>query len=210
MLLDAHRNSPTHNQPTNTFIALRPPRAIAEQFYSRATRLCSRARISGNQRPHIILHMTLLPITGCLGRLPRALLEKIDAAIGMVRFPAIDVVLDGARSFETRKANAPFVLEGDDLAAVLALRQISSVALCVKGLNFPARAGYSPHMTLAYAPHRSPRLATDPFSWRAREFQLIESWVGQTKYVELARWKLGEDDAPPESAPRSISPLPIS
>lgn len=210
MLLDTHRNTPPSDQPTNTFIALRPPQSIAEQFYSRATRLCSRARIAGSQRPPLILHMTVLPIAGCLGRLPRALLERIEAAIGMVRFPAIDILLDGARSFATRRANAPFVLEGDELTDVHALRLASRAALRVKGLNFPAPNAYSPHMTLAYARQRSPRLATLPFHWKAREFQLIESWVGQTRYVELARWKLGEDDAPPESAPRSISPLSIS
>lgn len=210
MLLDTGHDIPSPAQPTNTFVALRPPRHVAEQFYSRATRLCSRAGIAGPQRPSFILHMTLLPIGGCLGRLPHTLLEKIDAAIGMVRFPAIDVMLDGARSFETRKASAPFVLEGAELTGVVALRSVSHAALRVKDLNFPTRAAYSPHMTLAYTNHRSPRMTTDPFGWRAREFQLIESWVGRTKYVELGRWKLIDDDVPPEGASSPTSPLPVS
>jgi len=209
MLLDTHRNAPPHHQQTNTFIALRPPRDVAEQFYARATQLCSRADIVGSQRPPSILHMTVLSIAGCRGRLPSELLEKIDAAISMVRFSAIDVVLDEAQSFATRKANAPFVLEGDQNTDVLALRLFAGAALCVKGHSFPARGAYTPHMTIAYARRRSPRMKVDPFCWRAREFQLIESWVGQTKYVELARWSL-RDALPCEGVPTSAGPLPIT
>ena len=194
MLLDTRNNVPPPNQLTNTFIALRPPWPIAEKFYSRATRLCSNSRIDGSRRPFFILHITMLPIGGYLGRLPRTGLEEIDAAIGMVKFPAIEIVLDEAGSFETRRNNVPFVLEGDELTDVHALRLATRDALRIRGLNIPASRTYSPHMTLAYARHRVPRLKVAPFSWKAREFQLIESWVGQTKYVELARWTLRDDE----------------
>lgn len=196
MLLDTRNDIPSPDQPTNVFVALRPPWPIAEQFYSRATQLCSSARIVGSQRPFFILHMTMLPIGGYLGRLPRVLLEAIDAAVSMVRFPAIEIVLDEAASFKTRKENAPFVLEGDELTDVCALRLAALAALRVKGLNIPARTTYSPHMTVAYSRRRSPRVSVEPFSWKAREFQLIESWVGRTKYVELARWALRDDESP--------------
>lgn len=196
MLLNTRNDIPSPDQPTNTFVALRPPWPVAEQFYSRATQLCSSARIAGSRRPFFILHMTVLPIGGYLGRLPHMLLEEIDAAISMVQLPAIEIVLDEARSFETRKDNVPFVLEGGELTDVCALRLATRDALHIKGLNIPARTTYSPHMTIAYARRRSPRVKIEPFSWKAREFQLIESWVGETKYVELARWMLRDDESP--------------
>jgi 2'-5' RNA ligase len=158
MLLDTSNDIPSPDQPTNTFVALRPPWPVAEQFYSRATQLCSSARIAGSRRPFFILHMTVLPIGGYLGRLPRMLLEEIDAAVSMLRFPAIEIVLDEAGSFETRKDNAPFVLEGGELTDVCALRLATLDALRVKGLNIPARTIYSPHMTIAYSRRRSTRV----------------------------------------------------
>jgi 2'-5' RNA ligase len=196
VLLDVTNSAPPPDRPTNTFIALRPPWQIAEQFYSRATQLCSDARIAGSQRPSAILHMTILPICRYSGRLPRAALEAIDDAISMVRFPAIEIALDEARSFETRKDRVPFVLEGDELADVCALRLATLGALRVKGFHIPAPTTYSPHMTIAYAHRRSPRMKVEPFSWKVREFQLIESWVGQTKYVELGRWTLWDHEPP--------------
>jgi 2'-5' RNA ligase len=51
-------------------------------------------------------------------------------------------------------------------------------------------------MTIAYSRRRSARVKIQPFSWKAREFQLIESWIGKTKYVELARWTLRDDESP--------------
>lgn len=65
--------------------------------------------------------MTVLPVGGYRGRLPRRLLEDVDAAVSMMQFPAIEVVLDEAGSFETRKDSVPFVLEGGALTDVQAL-----------------------------------------------------------------------------------------
>src|ERR1043165_2963592 len=93
MLLDL-RDAPPPDQPTNTFIALRPPWAIAEQFHAKATGVCSNARIVGNRRPFFILHITLFSIGGFMGRLPQPLLKKIDDAVGMVCFPSFEIVLD--------------------------------------------------------------------------------------------------------------------
>jgi RNA 2',3'-cyclic 3'-phosphodiesterase len=207
MLLDTRRDVPARNQPTNTFVALRPPWAVAEQFYRQGSEVCARAKIAGSRRPFFILHMTMLPIVGALGRLPDLLLERIDAAVSMVRFPAFEIVLDEALSFESRKDSVPFVLEGSELTDVFALRLAARDALHVKGLNVPVRQAFSPHMTLAYARRRSPRIRVAPFSWKACEFQLIESWVGETKYIELARWMLRDDVGPDlDSSARPVLP----
>ncbi|HEV7691975.1 MAG TPA: hypothetical protein VGO52_14160 [Hyphomonadaceae bacterium] len=196
MLLDARHDIPPPDQPTNVFVALRPPWPVAEQFHSRATEVCSSASIIGSRRPFFILHMTLLSIGGAMGRIPFPLLKKIDAAISMVQFPAFEIVLDEALSFENHKDSVPFVLEGGELTDVCVLRLAALNAMRVRDINIPARTAFSPHMTLAYARRRSPRIRVEPFSWKACEFQLIESWVGQTKYVELARWTLWENEPP--------------
>jgi len=199
MLIETPNDNPAPDQPTEVFVALRPPWPVAEDFHARATQLCASAGLMANQRPFFILHVTVLSIGGCLGRLPRKLLDEIDAALSMVRFPAIDVVLDEAGSFETRKDKAPFVLKGEELTDVSALRLAARDALRVKGLKIPARSSYAPHLTLAYARRRAPMIKVEPFSWRACEFHLIESWVGRTKHVELARWTLLDETQPRET-----------
>jgi 2'-5' RNA ligase len=187
---------PPPDQPTNVFFALRPPWPIAEQFHADAAELCRRAGIVGSRRPFFILHMTMFSLGQAKGRIPGTFLHDIDAAVSMVKFPAFDIVLDEARSFENRRNHVPFVLEGGELADIEVLRGAVRDALHVKEIMVPVRRTFTPHMTLAYASRRSARLKVEPFHWRAREFQLIESWVGCTKYVELARWALW--DEPPE------------
>ena len=196
MLLDTDGDIPTPDQPIRTFVALRPPPQIAEHFHSRAAQLCARSGIVGSRRPSFILHMTLLMIVEHQGRLPWAVLESIDRALSMVRFPAIDIVLEEARSFETRKDSVPFVLEGSELTEVRALYLAIRDALLVKGFNGSWGNAYAPHMTLAYARRRSPRQGVEAFTWKARDFQLIESWQGSTKYVELGRWTLWDNEKP--------------
>lgn len=194
MLLDTRNDVPPPGQEIKTFIALRPPRPIAEQLHERAAQLCARAGIVGSRRPSFILHVTLLLIATHRGRLPRMVLEEIDRVVSMVRFPAFDIVLDEAASFETRKDRVPFVIEGDETTDIWALHLAILNAFRVKGFAVPLGPHYTPHMTLAYARRRSPRLNVEAFSWTARDFQLIESWQGRTKYVELARWNLREDE----------------
>jgi RNA 2',3'-cyclic 3'-phosphodiesterase len=207
VLLDTRHDIPPSDQLTNVFVAVRPPWPVAEQFYSRATELCSSARIIGSRRPFFILHMTLFSIGGARGRIPYAVLKGLDGAISMVQFPAFDIVLDEARSFENRRDSVPFVLEGGELTDVHALRLAVLDALRVRDFRIPVRSAFSPHMTLAYARRRSPRISVEPFSWKAYEFQLIESWVGKTKYVELARWSLRDDEPPASGSPPVLAPM---
>ncbi len=209
MLLNASSNIPPGDQLTSTFLMLRPPWPIAERFFWDAKALCQRARIVGNQRPCFIPHITLLQIGGSLGRLDGGLLEAVDEALRMVRFPSFEIVLDEARSFETRKDCVPFVLEGAALTDVEALRLASLGALRVRDLKVPARRNFTPHMTISYSRRRSPRVDTSPFSWKASEFQLVESWAGLTKYVELGRWTLWDSEPPDPQHPWLTPPRDI-
>lgn len=188
------RDTPPPDQLTNTFVALRPPWPRAEKFYADATPVLKDARIVGNRRPFFILHMTLFSIGSFMGRLPDEALQKIDHAFNMVAYPAFEVVLDEARSFDTRKDSVPFVLEGAELAEVAGLRLATIGAAHIRDFSVPVRSSFSPHMTLAYARHRAPRMKVAPFCWRACEFQLIESWVGMAKCVELGHWSLWDND----------------
>lgn len=195
-MLHPTQHAPPADQPTKVFLALMPPKATAEQFHAEGAELCRRSGAIGSQRPPFILHMTLALIGGGMGRLPADLLARIDTALRMVRFPAFEVVLDEALSFDTRKDAVPFVLEGAALTDAKALRLALLDVLKAHDFNVRAPSVFRPHLTLAYARHRSPRMAVTPFRWTAREVFLIESWVGATKYQKLASWPLWEGTPP--------------
>ncbi len=190
MLLGVDHDVPSIGQPTKTFFALRPPASLAKQFYGKAGKLCSQVELAGAQRPASVLHVTMLLVAEYNGRLPRELLEEIDRALSKIRHAPVVVMFNRAGSFKSRKPEAPFVLDGHEAAGLYALRLAIITALQVRDIIGAPPRRYSPHMTLAYSYRRAPRIAVDPFMWEAREFQLIESWQGKTKYVELGRWAL--------------------
>jgi RNA 2',3'-cyclic 3'-phosphodiesterase len=56
---------------------------------------------------------------------------------------------------------------------------------------------YTPHMTLLYDSAGVAEHAIEPVSWRATEFRLVHSLLGQTKHISLGSWPLSEAQAPP-------------
>jgi 2'-5' RNA ligase len=188
-----HEETPSPNQEVNLFVALKPNRVEAMELYQATNRLCAHMGVRGTQRPPAILHVTLFSIGSCRGRIPSEFLEPMKAALATVRFPAFDLTFDHAMSFGSSAVNAPFVFLGsDDLIGAVALRLAARCALLVKGFRVPQRSGYTPHLTLLYGRQHSFPISVPPFSWRAHNFQLVESWRGKTKHVELGRWPLRE------------------
>jgi 2'-5' RNA ligase len=75
------------------------------------------------------------------------------------------------------------------------LQEQISEAMAVEGVGMRDDWRFSPHVTLTYR-ERAP--ATQPVAdrgWRADEFVLIHSLVGQTRHELLGRWRL---DCPPD------------
>ena len=184
---------PSRAQPTNFFIGLRPASDAAPDLYRAVTPVCSRAKITGARRPADILHVSLQKVDGRLGRAPRSLLQAIDAALNMIRFPAFDILFDRALTFRSNATAAPFVLAGEDgVIDATALQQFIQKALEIRDIAKPTRHGFAAHATVAYDVRRCPEMPIAPLSWRVAEIQLIESWIGKTKYIQLGRWPLLE------------------
>ena len=184
---------PSSAQPTNLFIGLRPPKDAAPDLYRAMTPVCSRAKITGARRPADILHVSLQKVDGRLGRAPRSLLQAIDAALSMIRFPGFDILFDRALTFRSAASAAPFVLAGEDgVLDTMALQKFVQMALEIRNIAKPIRRAFTAHATIAYDVRRCPEMRIAPLSWRISEIQLIESWTGKTKYVQLGRWPLLE------------------
>jgi 2'-5' RNA ligase len=49
---------------------------------------------------------------------------------------------------------------------------------------------FTPHLTLSYDNYRIKERFVEPISWTVREFELVLSLVGETKYEVRGRWQL--------------------
>jgi 2'-5' RNA ligase len=58
------------------------------------------------------------------------------------------------------------------------------------GLGRRERA-FVPHVTLLYDARNVTVQPVDPLGWTVREFVLVHSLLGQTRYRVLGRWTLG-------------------
>ncbi len=84
----------------------------------------------------------------------------------------------------------PFVLQGDEgVIGLLVLQQRLGRLMENAGLG-RADPHYTPHMTLLYGDRTVDDEAVRPISWAVREFVLVHSLLGRSRYNILARFPL--------------------
>lgn len=172
------------------FFALYPDAQAAQRIAALARQLKAehglRGRALAVSRFHVTLHFF-----GDHPSLPHALVDEVSAAAGELRHPPFDVVFDHAMSFAARARKRPFVLRGSDegLAPLMAFRQALGDAIARRGR--PVDLRFIPHVTLLYDDQLLRALPVEPIVWRVNEFVLVDSLIGQTRHVPLARWSLG-------------------
>jgi 2'-5' RNA ligase len=178
------------------FFALLPDAPAAAAIASTAKRLKAehglKGRVLANSRLHVTLHFF-----GDHVGLPQALVDALSAAASQLHHAPFDVSFDHAMSFAGRPRRRPFVLRGSDegLAALMDFRRALSEALARHGLDHLVEARFTPHVTLLYDPQLRPRQPIEPIVWRVREFVLVDSLIGQSRHVPLARWPLQDASA---------------
>jgi len=176
------------------FFAIFPDPHTAARIAQLAGRLRSEHALKGSllatQRFHITLHYL-----GDYAGLPQDIVAKASAAAQTVAMPQFDVAFDRAASFSHKRRYSPFVLlGGDGVAALTAFQQALGVAL--EHAGFEGIVGsdhtprYTPHLTLLYGDHRVPSQIVETVRWSVSEFVLVHSLLGQTQYLQLARWAL--------------------
>ena len=111
-----------------------------------------------------------------------------QAAASTVSMPAFDVTFDHAASFHRTARDSPVVLLGSDgVAALKEFHGILGTTLAKAGFNLKP-SSFTPHLTLLYDRHEVSERTIEPVRWTAREFVLVDSRVGKTQHVQLARW----------------------
>jgi len=149
--------------------------------------------LQGEPRPRSILHVSLLNL-GLYDDLksPKfAALEASDAA-EQVRATPFTVAFNYVQSFSHPDGRYPLVLRGDD--GIVGLEKLyQCLGTCMRMVGFKTRPDFTPHVTLIYGHRRISERSIEPISWTVREFSLVLSLRGKTKYILLDRWPLGGD-----------------
>ena len=174
----AHAPSPaTHN----LFFAVQP----AAEERARIADLIASLRIGGVPMRLDRLHITTLSlVTGDV--LPEGLAQEAAEIAGSIRMPAFRVIFDrlvgGNRS--------ALMLPSEPLEALRMFRERLGFALMRAGIEFAQGGRFSPHVTLLYGGQPRPEQEIEPISWLVEDFMLIDSFIGETRHIEVGRWPL--------------------
>jgi 2'-5' RNA ligase len=172
------------------FFAVFPDPHTAARIAQLAQRLRSEHALKGTPLATGRFHVTLLYL-GSYAGLPQDIVAKASAAAQTVTMPQFDVAFDRAASFSRKRRDSPFVLLGEDgVAALTAFQQALGVALEHAGFEGIIKSHYTPHLTLLYGDHGVASQVVETVRWSVSEFVLVHSLLGQTQYLQLARWPL--------------------
>lgn len=153
--------------------------------------LCSEHGLKGRPLPANRLHVSLYA-PGNHAYSLQAIVAIASEAAASIRMPPFEVRFDRVLSFSGRPNNRPLVLLGTDgVAALMTFQQVLSTTMRRVGLgDGQANQRFNPHVTLLYDSRGVAEQAVEPICWTVREFYLVDSLVGQSRYVLRGRWPL--------------------
>ena len=169
------------------FFAILPDAAAASRLARIAQQQCIRHRLRGRPLAAERFHVSLLGFGQHAG-LPRGLVDDAVAAAANLAAPAFEVTFDYAMSFLGRP-RPRVVSGGDGVADLIAFQQMLGGEIEKRGLG-RVKPQYTPHVTLLYDERGVETHTIEPVRWIVREFVLMHSLLGQSRYVPLGRWRL--------------------
>lgn len=182
------RSGPTPRSPRHTlFFGLLPPIGVARRAHDLAEGLLQSGEASGALRPERVLHISML-LVGKEKEAPppSGLIEALRAGARTVKQRPFAVSLNRVEAWGRSGGKGAVVALGDDgVIGVEALQRRLAQAL-----GEPEPRNFNPHMTLLYGAGPSAPLPVTPIGWTVRDFALIHSLAGQTRYEVLSRFPL--------------------
>jgi RNA 2',3'-cyclic 3'-phosphodiesterase len=175
----------------NLFFAIVPDSDTALRIERLAQRLRLEHGLKGNLLPTAHFHVTLHFI-GRHDKFFERVASWAQATASTVSMPAFDVEFDHVGSFQRKARERPVVLLGSSGGGVAVLKEFQSVlgkTLASAGFELNP-SSFTPHLTLLYDRQEFVERTIEPVRWTVREFVLVDSRVGKTQHVQLARWPL--------------------
>lgn len=171
------------------FFAIVPDPDTAMRIERLAQRLRVEHGLKGKPLPTAHFHVTLHSI-GIHDTFFERVASWAQATASTMSMPAFDVAFDHVGSFHRTARDRPVVLLGRDGAAALKeFHGVFGTTLAKAGFT-PKPSSFTPHLTLLYDKQEVAERTIEPVRWTAREFVLVDSRVGKTQHVQVARWPL--------------------
>jgi 2'-5' RNA ligase len=179
-------------RPTDRlFFALLPEAPAAAQAGEIVEVLRGPCRLSAKALPPRRLHVTLHHV-GDFAGLPGEVVARAKAAGDVLKQFSFAIRFDRAGSFLRKQRTLPLVLRGGaGVIPLIAFQDALGKALAGNGFRAPSH--YTPHMTLLYDARYVEARDVTPVEWTAREFVLLRSFLGKSKYEVLESWALPEE-----------------
>lgn len=158
-------------------------------FYRLGHEVRAKQGLKGKLRPRRNLHITLFGLGEYQGpdehadyNIGRAMLAASD-----LRYPTFEVSMDRV----TRFGGGAVVAAGaEGVATLLDFHERLRTSLARHQLLFAA--GFTPHVTLLYGVDEPFEYAVAPITWTVRNFSLVRSDIGKSRYTNLRTWPLIE------------------
>jgi len=148
---------------------------------------CSENDIQGTPRGRHLLHISLHHL-GDYPRLPARIVFAARRAAEVVSIPAFDVTLNSIVAFHnTKSARQPLVFLAEGAGLVTLHRGLGGA---LRRIGLRASEHFRPHVTFLYGPDAVAKQAIEPIRFVVKEFALIHSEVGLSKYNVIDRWPL--------------------
>jgi len=181
----------------NLFLALMPDEIAASRAQALAMSLGQTQGVAVKAARTARFHVTLFHVGNFLGEIPAStLLATMTVAQNMVAAP-IDVAFDKVGSFSGKSGRLPVVLLGAASPGLMQFQAELDQKMKRAGLTHGEQhRQFTPHLTLFYGRMPVQERSIDPVTWRAQDFVLIRSVVGEGVYIEEGRWPLRRLAAP--------------
>ncbi len=178
--------------PDRIFFAILPSPADAAMIRARAEALRLDLGLRGRPRPPEVLHISL-QFVGWYQPPPFASVDRAMRAAWTIELPRFEVTFDRVTSFGAGTEARPVVLRcAEGSAALLDLCEAFGPAMEAAGPH--RRRPGSPsglHMTILYDRKVVPEAILDaPITIPVRDFALVHSLHGESRYLILGRWPL--------------------
>ncbi|MEC5386511.1 2'-5' RNA ligase family protein [Uliginosibacterium sp. H3] len=170
------------------FFALQPNAETASRIAELTRRLRAERGIKGIPIPAERLHVTLT-FLGAFSGVPQSVVSSAVTTGDALKAAPFEVRFDRVQKFGHDK-RALVLRSSEDLAALNDFQSDLVRAMRLKGLKPAGPAGFTPHLTLLYEDAVMLDESIEPVIWTAREFVLVRSLIGQSRYEVLGRWPL--------------------
>lgn len=171
------------------FFAIRPDADAAARIAELGHALRDSHGLKGAPLELERLHITLY-FLGDFAGLPAGVVAEAEKAAASLKRAPLELVFDRVVSFTGRERRPLVLVGGEGLHELRAFRASLASAMLRVGLKDPSSQKFEPHVTLLYDQRAVPIQPIESLRWRAHEFVLVRSLLGQSRHEVLARWPL--------------------